>query len=211
MLLSITFPRYFCALLGPSEVTLPGHLGDSVVELLPLAQGVIPGTLDRVLHQTLCGACFSLCLGFKKIIKKLKNRIDPGLARLTGILVSKAFPSALPLLQQQQGFLSLQASGWLRGVALAHISKLAPRRLPLRGIHGVCLEDPAVAASCSPPTPCCTAAAPDPAQGGSPGPGGVRPGREQTPGPAGWSWCCSWGSRRPGQQGAFQLATSCHS
>ena len=28
-----------------------GHLGDSVIERLPLAQGVIPGLGDRVLHQ----------------------------------------------------------------------------------------------------------------------------------------------------------------
>ena len=49
-----------------------GQLGGSVVERLPWAQGVIPGSWDRVLHQASCGepaspsacvsACLSLCL-----------------------------------------------------------------------------------------------------------------------------------------------------
>ena len=40
-----------------------GQLGGSVVERLPWAQGVIPGSWDRVLHQASCGgACFSLFL-----------------------------------------------------------------------------------------------------------------------------------------------------
>ena len=30
---------------------IKGHLGGSVVEHLPLAQGVMPGSWDRVLHQ----------------------------------------------------------------------------------------------------------------------------------------------------------------
>ena len=45
-----------------------GHLGGSVVEHLPLAQGVIPGSWDRVLHQAPYGepaspsACVSASL-----------------------------------------------------------------------------------------------------------------------------------------------------
>ena len=33
--------------------SLPGHLGGSVVEYLPLAQIVIPGSWDQVPHQAL--------------------------------------------------------------------------------------------------------------------------------------------------------------
>ena len=45
-----------------------GHLGVSVVEHLPLAQGVIPGSWDRVLHWAPCrepaspSACVSASL-----------------------------------------------------------------------------------------------------------------------------------------------------
>ena len=36
------------------KMALWGHLGDSVVERLPLAQVVILGSWDRVLHQDPC-------------------------------------------------------------------------------------------------------------------------------------------------------------
>ena len=45
-----------------------GCLGGSTVKRLPLAQGVIPGSQDRVLHQALCmepaspSACVSASL-----------------------------------------------------------------------------------------------------------------------------------------------------
>ena len=39
-----------------------GHLAGSVVERLPSAPGVIPGSWDRVPHRAPQGACFSLCL-----------------------------------------------------------------------------------------------------------------------------------------------------
>ena len=38
------------------------HLSVSVVECLPSAQVMIPGSWHRVLHQSLCGVCFSLYL-----------------------------------------------------------------------------------------------------------------------------------------------------
>ena len=44
------------------EDKLMGCLGGSVVEHLPLAQGMILESWDRVPHCTLHGACFSLCL-----------------------------------------------------------------------------------------------------------------------------------------------------
>ena len=34
--------------------SMQGHVGGSVVEYLPLAQVVIPGSWDRVLHQAPC-------------------------------------------------------------------------------------------------------------------------------------------------------------
>ena len=48
----------------------PGHLGGSVVEHLPSAQGIILGSWDRVLHQAPCmelaspAACVSASLSF---------------------------------------------------------------------------------------------------------------------------------------------------
>ena len=39
-----------------------GSLGGSAVERLPLAQGVTPGSWDRVPIELLPGGCFSLCL-----------------------------------------------------------------------------------------------------------------------------------------------------
>ena len=36
------------------DTALQGHLGGSVVERLPLAQGMILGSQDRVLHPGLC-------------------------------------------------------------------------------------------------------------------------------------------------------------
>ena len=37
-----------------SELDVPGHLGGSVVEHLPLTQGVIPESRDRVPHWASC-------------------------------------------------------------------------------------------------------------------------------------------------------------
>ena len=51
------------------ESAFLGHLGGSEVEHLPLAQVVIPGSWDRVLHQAPCrepaspSACVSASLG----------------------------------------------------------------------------------------------------------------------------------------------------
>ena len=58
---------------------LPGHLGGSVVEHLPLAQVVILGSWDRVLHQAPCGkpaspsACVSAPLSLSLMNKVLKK------------------------------------------------------------------------------------------------------------------------------------------
>ena len=38
-----------------SRMLTRGHLGGSAVERLPLAQGVIPGSGDPVLHRAPCG------------------------------------------------------------------------------------------------------------------------------------------------------------
>ena len=53
-----------CILIPKEQVkTSEGHLGGSVLERLPLAQVLIPGSWDQVLHwPPRRGACFSLCL-----------------------------------------------------------------------------------------------------------------------------------------------------
>ena len=47
---SSTFDRVRCAF----KRQVPGHLGGSVVEHLPSAQGMIPETQDQVLHRAPC-------------------------------------------------------------------------------------------------------------------------------------------------------------
>lgn len=67
------------------KVKFMGHLGGSVVECLLLAQGIILGSWDRVLHQAPCGetvspsayvpASFSVSLmkKYKKSLRKEKK------------------------------------------------------------------------------------------------------------------------------------------
>ena len=65
------------------ESNVKGHLGGSAVEHLPLAQGVIPGYRDQVLHQASCmkpaspsacvSASLSLCVFHEKINKIFKK------------------------------------------------------------------------------------------------------------------------------------------
>ena len=47
-----------------------GCLGGSVVEHLPSALGVVPGSRDRVPHRAPQGACFSLCLCLASLMNK---------------------------------------------------------------------------------------------------------------------------------------------
>ena len=68
----------------PFKINILGHLSSSVVEHLPLAQGVIPGSWDRVPHQdprmepASPSACVSASLSLSlvneyiKILKKIK-------------------------------------------------------------------------------------------------------------------------------------------
>ena len=56
-----------------------GHLGGSVVKCLPLAQGMIPRSWDRVQHQAPCrkpaspSACVSAFLSVSLMNKKIKT------------------------------------------------------------------------------------------------------------------------------------------